>query len=122
MSCLGLGRPGEPFHAGLAIRRNALIAAMAEGLVLVASGLKGGSSYAVRWALERGLPIWCFECGRATPPANRHLIRIGRAEPLPLGESPGEWSERVLARMGGPLNAPAPRAAADQLDWLAGAR
>jgi hypothetical protein len=43
-SWLGLDRPDAPFSAGLAIRRNDVIAALGEVLVLVASGLRGGSS------------------------------------------------------------------------------
>jgi NAD(P)-dependent dehydrogenase (short-subunit alcohol dehydrogenase family) len=53
LTCLGLDRPEVPFSAGLAIRRNDVIAALGDGLILIASGLKGGSAYSVRWALRR---------------------------------------------------------------------
>ena len=42
MTCLALDRPDAPFSAGLAIRRNSVIAALGDGLVLAASGPQGG--------------------------------------------------------------------------------
>ncbi len=96
MSCLALDRPWSRFSPGLAIRRNTIIAAMGHGLVLVASDLKGGSCYAVQWALRHRLPIWCFEAGSDTPPGNRALIRGGQAEPLPIGSRAGRWVDTIL--------------------------
>ncbi|MCE5228254.1 DNA-protecting protein DprA [bacterium] len=96
MTALALGRPEEPFSAGLAIRRNAVIAAMGRGLVLVAGGLRGGSSHAVRWAVSWRRPLWCFEAGRDTPPANQSLIRDGLAEPLPFDENLEQWLGRIV--------------------------
>lgn len=96
---LALETPDEPFSAALAVRRNALIAAMGDGLILVASELKGGSSYAVRWALDSGRPLWCLDAGRATPPANQQLLRAGRAQPLPIDASADEWLGAILPRL-----------------------
>ncbi len=97
MTILGLGRPDENFHAGLAIRRNDVVAAMSEGLVLVASGLKGGSAYALRWAMGHGRPIWCFENGRKTPSGNASLLKAGLARPLRMNGSPAEWGKQIAA-------------------------
>jgi len=96
MTALALDRPAAPFSAGLAIRRNDVIAAMGDGLVLVASGLQGGSLYAVRWALARGTPVWCFEAATRTPPANRALLRRGQARPLAIRAKPEVWVEAIL--------------------------
>lgn len=93
---VGLDRPDAPFSAGLAIRRNDVIAALGDVLVLVASGLKGGSSYGVRWALRHGVTIFCFENGAATPPANGALIRAGLARPLALGARAEAWVEAIM--------------------------
>jgi predicted Rossmann fold nucleotide-binding protein DprA/Smf involved in DNA uptake len=92
---VGLAPPTAPFSAGLAVRRNALIAALGDGLVLVASDLRGGSAYAVRWALNRGAPVWCFEDGPATPPANRLLLARGVARPLSLDAPAASWAAAV---------------------------
>lgn len=99
MTCLALDWPQAPFSAGLAIRRNDVIAALGDGLVLVASDLKGGSAYAVRWALAHKVPLWCFESGAATPPANRHLIRQGLAQPLGLTEPAEAWLRAIRPRL-----------------------
>lgn len=90
-----IGRPREPFGAGLAIRRNHCVAASAEAVVLVATGLGGGSSYAVRWALEAGRPVLAFDSGADTPPGNAHLIRAGLAAPLRAGEPAERLAERI---------------------------
>ena len=96
MTAVGLGRPDEPFSAGLAIRRNAAIAALGDGLVLVAGGLRGGSSHAVRWMVEHRRPLWCFSGGAAERQGgNRALARAGQARPLPLDETPERWLERM---------------------------
>ena len=118
---LALDRPEAPFSAGLAIRRNDVIAAMGDAMVLVASGLKGGSSYAVRWALRHGAPLFCFEAGAATPAANRALIRAGQAQALALAEAPEAWVARILPAIARRRAAPPENAAPAplQLDWLA---
>jgi len=61
---VGIDRPNERFSAGCAIRRNYVIAALSEALVLVASELRGGSAYALGWALRHRVPVFCFESGR----------------------------------------------------------
>jgi predicted Rossmann fold nucleotide-binding protein DprA/Smf involved in DNA uptake len=118
---LAPGRPNVPFSAAAAIGRNSLIAAMGDGLVLAASDLRGGSSYAVRWAIDHRLPLWCFEDGNATPAANRHLLRAGLAQPLSLGMRPDAWAERIetglaAARKQGQCGEK--RNGQSQLDWI----
>jgi DNA processing protein len=118
MTCLGLDRPDAPFTAGLAIRRNDVIAALGDGLVLVASDLKGGSAYAVRWAIAQGAPLWCLTKGHATPPGNLHLTRHGLARPLDAAAPPEDWLAEILPALEGYRNAP-PRPAAAQDDLFA---
>lgn len=117
---VGLGRPDDPFSAGLAVRRNDAIAALTDGVVMAASGLRGGSAYAVRWALKRGRPVWSFECGAQTPPGNKSLLRAGLARPLSLRRKPGEWAEEVIEELARAASAEAQRGEPDsaQLDWL----
>ncbi len=102
MTCLALDRPDAGFSAGLAIRRNDLIAALGDGLVLVASGLQGGSWYALRWALAHRLPIWCFSAGQHTPPGNAYLLKRKEARPLLLAEPVERWVEQILTGLTGP--------------------
>lgn len=120
MTCMGLDRPDTPFNAGLAIRRNTMIAAMAEGIVLAASGAKGGSMYAVRWAIDHGLPMWAFDVGAATSVANRHLIESGFAQPLAVGADTAEWIGAIEISLATPriMHAVQPTTAVGQLDWL----
>lgn len=110
MTLLAIGRPEEPFSAGLAIRRNAAIAAMGQGLVLVAGGLLGGSSHAVRWAISWRRPLWCFDAGpKDTPPANRHLLHDRLAAPLPFTENLDQWLARIVPSLKNPRPADAMR-------------
>ena len=121
ITCLALDRPQDPFSPGLAIRRNSVIAALSRGLVLVASGLRGGSTYAVRWALAHGMPIWCFEAGDATPAGNQSLIRSGHAQPLPILEKPEDWIAHILPTLqSDPTQSESSTSdnLSDQLDWL----
>jgi DNA processing protein len=100
LTCLCLDRPDAPFSAGLAIRRNDIIAALGEGLILAASDLRGGSSYAVRWVLAHGQPLWALEAGaRDTPPANRHLIERGLARALTIDGNAEEQAREVAAAL-----------------------
>jgi DNA processing protein len=94
---VGVGRPEDSFSAGLAIQRNYVIAALAGGVALAASGLRGGSNYAVRWAIERGRPVWCFEAGARTPEGNRALLNSGLARPLRIKAPPEAWAAEIAA-------------------------
>lgn len=96
---LALDRPEAPFSAGLALRRNDVIAAFGGAVVLAASGLRGGSTYAVKWALAHGRPLWCFDDGRHTPSGNRSLLHGGRARPLPLDWPPEQWAHAIGASL-----------------------
>jgi predicted Rossmann fold nucleotide-binding protein DprA/Smf involved in DNA uptake len=95
---VAIDRPGVSFSAGLAIRRNYIIAALSDQLVLVAAGMKGGSCYAVNEALKLGKPVWCFEDGKNTPPGNRHLLNAGLARPLVLHQSAEHLVGQILDR------------------------
>ncbi|MBI3735495.1 DNA-processing protein DprA [Candidatus Sumerlaeota bacterium] len=118
MTLLSIAKPSENFNAGLAIRRNDLVAALGDGMVLAATGLKGGSSYALRWALRHGRPVWCFEAGRRTPPGNASLLKSRLARPLPLGASPENWADEIVSGLRQPLQNRRLRALPSQLDWL----
>lgn len=96
---LGLFPFYAPFNAGYAIQRNSVLAAMGRALVLVASDLKGGSTYAVNWALAHGIPVFCFEFGASTPAANAHLIRTSRAKALSLRDKPADWADAIAFAM-----------------------
>lgn len=90
--------PEQDFHAGLAIGRNAVIAALADVLILVASDWKGGSWYAVGRALREGTPVVALECGARTPPANAWLLERGMAHALPI-DAPAERTLRLIERL-----------------------
>jgi predicted Rossmann fold nucleotide-binding protein DprA/Smf involved in DNA uptake len=96
---VGIAPPRASFNTGFAIRRNHLIAAMGEALVLVASGIHGGSAYALRWALAHGRPVFCFEGGPTPPPANAALIRARAAVALRLADSAETWVEIMRAQL-----------------------
>lgn len=87
---LALAPPDHGFNAGLAIRRNAVIAALADALILVASDWKGGSWHAVGRALRERTPVLCLECGGQTPDANAWLLERGLGVALPSGASADE--------------------------------
>ncbi len=95
MTFISLAHPDDAFHAGLAIARNDVIAALSEALVLISSGVKGGSMYALRWALRNRLPVWCMTDGSRTPEGNAALIRSKLARPLELSQSPTEWMSQI---------------------------
>jgi predicted Rossmann fold nucleotide-binding protein DprA/Smf involved in DNA uptake len=85
-AALALAAPGEPFSTALAMERNALIYAAAEGTVVVhARYRQGGTWHGAADALRRRLgPLLVRECREN--PAHRALIALG-AHPL---AAPGE--------------------------------
>jgi predicted Rossmann fold nucleotide-binding protein DprA/Smf involved in DNA uptake len=80
-AALALAAPGEPFSAALAMERNALIYAAAEGTVVVhARYRQGGTWHGAADALRRRLgPVLVRECRESA--AHRALIALG-ARPL----------------------------------------
>lgn len=96
---VGLGLPEENFNAGLAIRRNHAVAALASAVVLVQSGVRGGSFYAVKWALRAGRPVWTFDAGPGTPDGNANLLDAKLARPLAMDAGAGEWADTIAARI-----------------------
>ncbi len=87
---MSIAPPLQTFNAGTAIRRNLIVAALADVLILVATDLKGGSWYAVRECQIRGTPIVCLESGAHTAEGNAWLLRKGKATPLSTVASPGD--------------------------------
>lgn len=96
MTGLCLDQAQAPFNAGRAIRRNDIIAALSDALVLVASEIKGGSAYAVRWALAHDIPVWCLVDGAMTPPGNEQLILQGLARPLSIDQPAEDLAQAVI--------------------------
>lgn len=93
LTLAAIAPPLHGFNAGYALRRNALVAGMADALVLVAAGPKSGSWYAVRRALALGTPVFCLECGALTPVGNAWLLRQGKALPLSALEAAERGAE-----------------------------
>jgi DNA processing protein len=48
--------PGTPRSVSSPPRRNALVAALADAVVMIEAGLRSGTAYVVRWGLERRAP------------------------------------------------------------------
>jgi DNA processing protein len=85
---------------GRPILRNTTIAALADGLIVVESGLLGGSSYAFRAARRRRKPLWTVVYPEPVPPSaagNRSLLSAG-AEPLEPGAAGAERCAADVAR------------------------
>jgi DNA processing protein len=94
---LAIAPPDQAFNAGIAIRRNAVVAALSDVVILVATGARGGSWYAVREALRRGTPVVCVEDGVRTPEGNAWLLRSGGAVALSAHAS-GKEACRIIRR------------------------
>lgn len=109
-----------PFRVSTALARNAVIAALAGGVILVAAGVRGGSWYAVRHAIAAGKPVWCFDAGGLTPEGNRRLILSGQARALDITRSAERLAEEIVARLGkiGAKERKAGRLG--QADWVRG--
>jgi len=70
------------------IRRNSTLAALADGLIVVESGLIGGTSYSFRKAKELRKPLWAVIYPEPVPPsaAGNHSLLAAGARPLPPGK------------------------------------
>lgn len=99
VTAIGLEPLYAGFSSGAAIRRNHVLAEIGECVVLGASGLRGGSTYAVKRAMELGKPVWAFEAGAKTPAANQQLLRSGAANALRLGDGPEVWAGAIMDKM-----------------------
>ena len=64
--------PKQPWHAGSAMTRNAVISALSQALIVVEAGESGGTLAAALHALERGQPVMVLELFDS-PPGNRLL-------------------------------------------------
>lgn len=96
---LSAAPPDAPFHTRFALARNDMIAALGDVLVFACGGLKGGSSYALRWALQNGVPVFTFDSGARTPPGNRSILRSHGGNALACKGSPEQWARQIAAEI-----------------------
>jgi DNA processing protein len=68
--------PGQPWNAGAAMARNAVISGLSRALVVVEAGDTGGTLAAGLHALERGQPVIVLQLDD-TPAGNRILLDKG---------------------------------------------
>jgi len=81
--------PEDPGRIDRPVRRNATIAALADGLIVIESGLVSGTSYAFRDARRMRKPLWSVIYAEPAPESaagNRSLLSAG-ARPLEPGET-----------------------------------
>jgi len=97
----------------LPIRRNATIAALADGLIVVESGLIGGTSHVFREARRLRKPVWTVIYPEPVPPsaAGNHSLLSAGAEPLEPGEAGAERCAATLAQRLHAAHAERPRSA-----------
>lgn len=74
-------RPSAPWTAHNAMKRNATIAALAEAVVVVVAGIKGGSWEQAQLCLKEGIPLRVPDFSTDIAEGNRVLIQAG-AVPL----------------------------------------
>lgn len=85
--------PRQPWSAGAAMTRNHTIFGMAQALVVVEAGDKGGTLAAGTSALSAGRPVLVLHFNGSTPVGNRMLIEMGGR---PVG-SAEELHREILA-------------------------
>ena len=69
--------PSQPWSAGAAMTRNAVIVGLGLALVVIEAGDKGGTLAAGQHALRAGRPVFVLDFGDSTPPGNRILLQQG---------------------------------------------
>lgn len=69
--------PSQPWTAGGAMTRNAVIVGLGLALVVVEAGDKGGTLAAGQHALKAGRPVLVLDFGSATPAGNKLLLDQG---------------------------------------------
>lgn len=69
--------PSQPWTAGGAMTRNAVIVGLGLALIVVEAGEKGGTLAAGEHALKVGRPVLVLDFGSATPAGNRLLLEAG---------------------------------------------
>lgn len=114
--------PGTPPSARRLVARNRLQAALADGLLVSQTGIKGGTMHTVRFAAEQGRPIWCpVPAAPSEKTAGLIALLQTPASALPSLLPAWEGHERLAARLGpSPLARPAmPEAISSWLERLA---
>jgi len=71
--------PGLPWRAHNAMTRNRTICALANAMIVIESGLEGGTFQAGKTALELGEPLFCIEYAEPSPAAagNPYFLQHG---------------------------------------------
>ena len=69
--------PTQPWTAGGAMTRNAVIVGLGLGLVVVETGERGGTLAAGQHALKATQPVLVLDFGTETPPGNKLLLQQG---------------------------------------------
>lgn len=69
--------PNQPWTAGSAMARNAVVSGLGRALVVVEAGDTGGTLAAGLHALERGRPVFVLEAAGTEAPGNRRLRERG---------------------------------------------
>jgi DNA protecting protein DprA len=96
--------PRLPWSAGNAMKRNGAVTALADAVVVVESGLEGGTFAAGEQALEEGRRLYVLDYPTPPPSAagNRHFLNRG-ARPLPLDKEPDLGDLLTALGEGGPV-------------------
>lgn len=69
--------PSQPWSAGAAMTRNAVIVGLGRALVVIEAGEKGGTLAAGQHALRARRPVFVLDFGDGTPAGNRMLLEQG---------------------------------------------
>jgi len=70
--------PTQPWTAGAAMTRNAVIAGLSQAMLVVEAGEKGGTLNAGLQAIEMGRPVYAIAYADDPPPATRRCLSAGR--------------------------------------------
>jgi predicted Rossmann fold nucleotide-binding protein DprA/Smf involved in DNA uptake len=90
-----------------AMQRNATVAALSDRVVIVASGLQGGTWEMAQLCAKRKKPLFIVDFDPSVAPGNRTLIKSLGAEAVALGDLERCWTT--------PLAAEGPESAQDRL-------
>lgn len=93
--------PTQPWTAGGAMTRNAVIVGLGLALVVVEAGEKGGTLGAGQHALRAGRPVLVLDFGTKTPPGNRILLEQGAiavADPAQLKDVIARFASETRQR------------------------
>ena len=136
--------PEHPAYPWQFLARNGIVAALADGVVIVEAAARSGALNTASWAADRGIPVMAFpgDVGRPKAAGCLALIRdgatlvrdasdvlaqLGLAVPAPVAVQPSPPADPAAARIltlldGGPADADAVVASSDLPPALALAR